>query len=488
MSDTMEPTRRYWGLLGLGAFLAFFALVTERPLVLGGVAALGAVLLVSQIDSVRAFTAADDAVTVEYSTTQSHVAVDETVFVTMTAQLSRPAACTVTVTATPPISAEWVPESERQVRLPPGTTSATTSFSVTTPVAGQMMLDEPRITLADEHGLFTESYTRGPTETFTVEPNAPRDIHVGQGGEQMLAAYGDHPTNQTGSGLTPAGIRQYVPGDTLNRIDWKATARQQYPHVREFELETDRTTLLVFDHRAAMNVGPAGRTMLDFAREVALGFVRSAEQYGDSLGFYAVGDDGLTVSNPPTSGTSGYSSILNELHALEPTQPSTAPNRGHTDVARPAEARRSSERLAADSSAFAERIRPFLAANDVYVERVEGDPLFETVRRGRLQQSGQTWTVILTDDTERNQLRETARLAAKGGNSVLVFLTPTVLFERSGLGDMDDAYQRYVDFEEFRRELQQLPRVTVFEVGPGDHLDAILSSQRARPTTTEVRQ
>ncbi|SDM92396.1 Uncharacterized conserved protein, DUF58 family, contains vWF domain [Halogranum gelatinilyticum] len=481
----MEPTRHYWALLGLGALCTLVALVADRPLAFGGTVTLGAVLLVAQRRAGRDFVETDTALTTDYSLSQSYVSVDDTVFVTMTATRTAQTESTVTVTARLPAAADSVAESERQVRLPPGTDSATVSFSLTVPLAGRFTLAAPRIEFTDEHGLFTESYQRGPTATLTAEPRAPRNIHVGQGGEQMLAAYGEHPTNQTGSGLTPAGLRQYVPGDTLNRIDWKATARQGYPHVREFELETDRTTVLVFDHRAAMDVGPDGQTMLDFAREVALGFVGSAESYGDSLGFYAVGDSGLTVNRPPGAATSNYGSIRNDLNTIQPTRPSSDTTRHTTDTARPTTARQAARNLDADTSAFAERLRPFFTASDVYVERIEGDPLFETVRRTRLRQSGQTWTILLTDDTERNSIRETVRLASESGNNVLVFLTPTALFESSGLSDMDEIYQRYVDFEEFRRELHQLPRVTAFEVGPGDHLDTVLQRSHSESAAPE---
>ena len=42
------------------------------------------------------------------------------------------------------------------------------------------------------------------------------------------------------------------------------------------------------------------------------------------------------------------------------------------------------------------------------------------------------------------------------------------------------SYESYVDFEEFRRELSRLPRVTAFEVGPSDRLEAVLSERHRR--------
>jgi hypothetical protein len=63
-----------------------------------------------------------------------------------------------------------------------------------------------------------------------------------------------------------------------------------------------------------------------------------------------------------------------------------------------------------------------------------------------------------------------------------------VLYEAGGLGDLEAAYRRYLDFEEFRRSLARLDRVQAYEVGPGDRLGALLASRRQRHTAErEVR-
>ncbi|MFC7019236.1 MULTISPECIES: hypothetical protein [Haloarcula] len=63
---------------------------------------------------------------------------------------------------------------------------------------------------------------------------------------------------------------------------------------------------------------------------------------------------------------------------------------------------------------------------------------------------------------------------------MVVFLTPSVLYDLDTLGDLDDAYRRYTAFEEFRRELAALERVSAFEVGPSDRLSAVLSAGNQR--------
>ncbi|TWA92321.1 DUF58 domain-containing protein [Bradyrhizobium stylosanthis] len=58
-----------------------------------------------------------------------------------------------------------------------------------------------------------------------------------------------------GRGLNFEEIRDYRPGDDVRSIDWKVTARLRKPHVRVFDEERDRQTLLVVDQRLSMFFG-----------------------------------------------------------------------------------------------------------------------------------------------------------------------------------------------------------------------------------------
>src|SRR5262245_36890391 len=58
-----------------------------------------------------------------------------------------------------------------------------------------------------------------------------------------------------GHGLNFEEIRDYRPGDDIRSIDWKVTARLREPHVRVFNEERDRQSLLVVDQRMSMFFG-----------------------------------------------------------------------------------------------------------------------------------------------------------------------------------------------------------------------------------------
>ena len=66
---------------------------------------------------------------------------------------------------------------------------------------------------------------------------------------------GRHASRLRGRGLNFEEMRNYLPGDDIRSIDWKATARTGKPHVRVFTEERDRPALLVVDQRMSMFFG-----------------------------------------------------------------------------------------------------------------------------------------------------------------------------------------------------------------------------------------
>lgn len=476
----MQVTRRYWAVAGMGLLLAVLAIAFARPLLLVGAVSLGAWLLGRQYLFVRALSETTNAMTIEQFPAQDRVVAGNETPVTLAVSFARPAPLAIEIEVGLPVSATGTDADERTLDLAPGDEHADTVVTAQWAVAGSYELPQPTLTLGDADGLFIEQLSRGPTPSIVVEPQGPRNIHVGEGGEQLMAAYGRRQSSRRDAGLDPGELREYVPGDTADRIDWNATARLNEPYVREYEIETNRTTALLVDHRATMSDGPPGETKLDYAREVALTFVDSVDGFDDPLGYYAVGDNGITDRRPPTAGR--YSDVRRRLRALDPTAGDTTATEGDEPVTL-----RHTARGLTDRSAFERTLDAYLESTATYVERIEGDPLFETARIGLAGLSGTIWTVIFTDDSHRAELRETVRLARRGEGRVLVFLTPTALFEPGGLADLEEAYERYRQFESFRHDLARLRRVSAFEVGPRDRLDAVLASGSQRNRSANAR-
>ena len=70
---------------------------------------------------------------------------------------------------------------------------------------------------------------------------------------------GKHKSPYRGSSVEFADYKEYVPGDEVNRIDWRAYGRTRRMFVRQFEAETDMVAYLLVDVSASMNYAGTGR-------------------------------------------------------------------------------------------------------------------------------------------------------------------------------------------------------------------------------------
>jgi uncharacterized protein (DUF58 family) len=93
-----------------------------------------------------------------------------------------------------------------------------------------------------------------------------------------------------GAATTPAGMRDYLPGDDVRRINWKATARRDTPVTTELEAEWGQQVVIALDCGRLMTA-PAGHlTKLDQAVNAALLLGWVAQSQGDRVGLLTFAD------------------------------------------------------------------------------------------------------------------------------------------------------------------------------------------------------
>lgn len=104
---------------------------------------------------------------------------------------------------------------------------------------------------------------------------------------QLQALEGQHRTMVRGQGSEFDSLREYVPGDDVRSIDWRATARRETVVVRTWRPERDRRILLVLDtsRTSAGRVGDLPR--LEHAMDAALLLTALAAKAGDRVDFLA---------------------------------------------------------------------------------------------------------------------------------------------------------------------------------------------------------
>lgn len=479
----MRPTRRCWTIAGVGAVVLVVAILGQKPLALAGAASFGAFCLVSSVHAVSAFTKTQDALSVDIKAIPTRVAVNGDTTLSVTVSLETPKSTSVGIDCEfpPGISSDPL-----RVTVAPGESKARELASPTFPVAGRFHLPEVTCTFTDAAGLFTQQVSLDDQVTITAQPYTPDDVYVKVDGERVTTGIG---TNFSDDRATELGnvdsIREYLPGDSIQQIDWKSTARLDELYVREFEAEPEVETRIIIDARSQIADGETGRTKLHVFREVALALVRSVNQTGDPLGLTILDDTGVRLVTGMANTMEHYRQVHDELLTLGTDQEENTRTSTWSKAVKagPTEAHLATRRLAGREESptrFVTMLRPFFARTGSYVERLSDDPVFDVIRRHIHERSLGTWIVLFTDDMNRTSVEETAKLATRHGGRVSIFLTPTFLFEHASLADLESAYEQLIAFEEFRNRLEQIPRITAYEVGPNERVQAVLAGGRTR--------
>ncbi|WP_435349122.1 DUF58 domain-containing protein [Haloarchaeobius sp. HRN-SO-5] len=468
----MRATRRFWVSGGTAASLIALGVVLERPsLAVGGLVVAGWLLAHQVAFVLRVQTLLDEA-TIGHEVTPSQTVSSQPVRLQTTVTTPDGPGPLQSVSVDTP--AGTTPESSTSARATGPETTIGVLFRPT--VAGRYAIDPPTLSLRDDRGLFEQTLQRGTGATLQVDPDAPRNVHVGTGGQRYVAGIGEHDAAIGRSGIEPGELREYVPGDPQNRIDWKATARRGEPHVREYESSSERRTLLFVDHSESTGRGRDGHRRLDYLREVAVWLLRRARQRSDPVGLVTVGDDGITGRFEAAADSEHYRRLELALYDLEPTAKTTA-----NATARETDRLRTTADLLDDDSTFARTLRPYVEEATTYVDTVGAAPLFSAADVTLGSTPGDPWAVLLTDDDDRPELVETVRHARRRGGYATAFVTPGVAFGPQGLQAVETVYDDYLDFESFRQRLVALGRSEAYEVAPDETLQAVLQQ---RPEVT----
>lgn len=136
----------------------------------------------------------------------------------------------------------------------------------------------------------------------------------------MVEGYfvGKHKSPHRGSSVEFTDYKEYVPGDDVKRIDWRAYGRSRRLFIRQYEAETDMVVYLLVDVSASMNYAGTGReSKYALAAKIAAALSYLMIHQGDkaALGLFA---DTMKRFLPP-GGTRGHlHNVIAELESVEP--------------------------------------------------------------------------------------------------------------------------------------------------------------------------
>jgi uncharacterized protein (DUF58 family) len=166
-------------------------------------------------------------------------------------------------------------------------------YHLPTPVRGRMPVGPLTLSRTDPFGLARNSLTVGDTVTLWVHPRShpalartggfPRHHHEGRSNERLRGS------------LDLRELREYLPGDEVRDIHWKATARTGRLMVKEAADPDQPRLTVVLDTRAAVLSGPA----FEEAADIAASLLRSAALAGHHARLLtSCGTDVATAGGP----------------------------------------------------------------------------------------------------------------------------------------------------------------------------------------------
>ncbi len=119
-----------------------------------------------------------------------------------------------------------------------------------------------------------------------------------------------------GEGRLFESIKEWVPGDEMRTIDWKATARRGKLMSRNYEDERRQQVMMVIDAGRLLTAEIDGRPRLEAAIDAALELAHSAVQHDDDVGLLVFADEVLQYV-PPMRGRRALRLVLDALAAVE---------------------------------------------------------------------------------------------------------------------------------------------------------------------------
>lgn len=164
---------------------------------------------------------------------------------------------------------------------------------------GVYTLGPTEIVSGDPFGLYEVVLSYGYQETFVVYPPIAALPHML---EPRGMARGSARTNMRSLDLTTnaSSVRQYVPGDALNRIHWRSTARRspvelEEIYVKEFDLEPSGDLWLILDLEAAVNVGEGTESTEEYAVVLAASLANEMLKANHAVGLIAHGPEPIII-------------------------------------------------------------------------------------------------------------------------------------------------------------------------------------------------
>ncbi|QRP65699.1 DUF58 domain-containing protein [Rhodanobacter sp. FDAARGOS 1247] len=204
----------------------------------------------------------------------------------------------------------------RDVRLPPGR-DLLLDYSVIPDARGQFVFDGCHVQLCSPWRAWTARRVIGASSTVRVYPNfASLAELAGLSVELASRSVGARLQRRRGEGTEFQELRDYRVGDSLRKIDWKATARSSRLISREYRDERNQQVVLMLDCGRRMLAQDDQLVHFDHVLNASLALASIALRQGDAVGMLAcTGQQQRWL--PPQQGSLGMDMLLGAGYDLQ---------------------------------------------------------------------------------------------------------------------------------------------------------------------------
>ncbi|MBI3585556.1 MAG: DUF58 domain-containing protein [Ignavibacteriales bacterium] len=113
--------------------------------------------------------------------------------------------------------------------------------------------------------------------------------------------------------------RQYMPGDEIKHIDWKAYGKTDKYFIKQFEEETNLKSYIILDASKSMDYSSNGHLRkVEYASYIAAALSYLMVEQRDAVGL-TIYDERVRTSLPPRATKSYLKQLLKELENLKPS-------------------------------------------------------------------------------------------------------------------------------------------------------------------------
>ncbi|MDP2953963.1 MAG: DUF58 domain-containing protein, partial [Chloroflexota bacterium] len=174
----------------------------------------------------------------------------------------------------------------------------------------------------DPFGLFRLRRSFGPTGKLLVYP-ATVDLPQFSVPSVDLSEEGPQHHHAPRAIINAYTTRDYMPGDSLNRVHWRSTARWGKLMVKEFEQESSSQVWLLLDMDERVHTGEGPEGTEEYGVTIAASLAKKLLEARFAVGLAAQGDQSYII--PPERGSGQLARVMEALAVVRA--------RGHVSVA-----------------------------------------------------------------------------------------------------------------------------------------------------------